>query len=87
MWQNDQYLNSPYVAVLHRKMTEAQPYVHRGPHIGYSSQKFVHTYELFLHAHGTQIRGGKVTYGHLMAIQGQGRFTKRGLLLVILPVI
>ena len=31
-WRNDQYLNSPYVTVLHRKMTESQPYVDRGPH-------------------------------------------------------
>ena len=50
MWGNDQYLNSPYVAVLLRKTTESQPYVHRGPHqvlwLPYSS------------AHGTKIRGG-----------------------------
>ena len=26
--QNIQYLNSPYVAVLHQKTTESQPYVH-----------------------------------------------------------
>ena len=31
--RNVQYLNSPYVTVLHRKMTESQPYVHGGPHL------------------------------------------------------
>ena len=33
MWQNDQYLNSPYIAILHQKMTESQPYVHRESHL------------------------------------------------------
>ena len=31
--QNVQYLNSPYVAVLHRKTVKSQPYVHGGPQI------------------------------------------------------
>ena len=30
---NDQYLNLPYVTILHQKMAESQPYVHRGPHL------------------------------------------------------
>ena len=32
-WQNNRCLNSPYVAVLHRKTTASQPYVHHGPHL------------------------------------------------------
>ena len=30
---NVQYLNSPYVVVLHQKITDSQPYVHCGPHL------------------------------------------------------
>ena len=36
LWQNVQYLNSPFVTVLHRKMTKSQPYVHRGPHLQFN---------------------------------------------------
>ena len=44
-WRNLQYLNSPYVAILHQKMTESQPYVHRGPHLPLSySKKFICAY-------------------------------------------
>ena len=33
LWRNVQYVNSPYVTVLHQKMTESQTYVHCGPHL------------------------------------------------------
>ena len=42
MWQNDQYLNSPYVPVLHQKVTKSQPYVHVGPHLRLP-RKGIHT--------------------------------------------
>ena len=33
LWENVQYLNSPYIAVLHQKTTESQSYLHHGPHL------------------------------------------------------
>ena len=59
-WQNDQYLNSPYVAVLHWKMTESYSLMYTVDHtFGYCSQKFISTCtKSSAHAHGTEIRGG-----------------------------
>ena len=47
------YLHSPYVAVLHRKMTELQPYIHHGLHLQCSVTVARKSSE---HGHGEMVR-------------------------------
>ena len=58
--QNDQYFNLPYVAILHRELTESNHnLMYTVDHIfGYHSKKFICTcVKLSAHAHGTEISG------------------------------
>ena len=59
--RNNQCLNSPYVNVLHPKMTESQlPYVHYGYTFGYHRKKFIRTcWKSSAHDQDTEIRVGK----------------------------
>ena len=93
-------LNSPYVAVLHRKTTKSQAYIHRGrTPLGYRSQKLTCAcMKSSVHAHGTKFRGGNFKHKlwqfatdsqvcrHEAVIEEQGRFTKRSLPWGIRPV-
>ena len=97
MWQNDQYLNSPYVAVFHRKTTESQPWT--TPSVTIVKNSYVQNRLRMLTVLKSEVetsnRTHKVMDGSPLTrkginerqtvIQGQGRFPKCGLPWVILP--
>ena len=70
--ETSMYLHMPYVAVLHRNMTESQPYIHGEPQLQLLQQEIhLHMLGIVCAAHGTKFRGGN--FKHFKTSVGRAR--------------